>query len=140
MARVATDERARRAGRAVAWRLDIPVKGTLDNLALVEYPAAVAPLEAGQVRIGVRAAGLNFRDVLNALGMYPGNAGLLGLEGAGVVLEVASDVTDLAVGDRVFGMLSGGFGPVAVTDRRHDRPDAAQLDASRRPRRCRWST
>ncbi|WP_404656793.1 type I polyketide synthase, partial [Kitasatospora sp. GAS204A] len=117
LARVATDEALTEPAGAVAWRLDIPVKGTLDNLALVEYPAAVAPLEAGQVRIGVRAAGLNFRDVLNALGMYPGNAGLLGLEGAGVVLEVASDVTDLAVGERVFGIISGGFAPVAVADR-----------------------
>ena len=30
---------------------------------------------------------MNFRDVLNVLGMYPGEAGLLGLEGAGIVLE-----------------------------------------------------
>ncbi|MFI9273487.1 SDR family NAD(P)-dependent oxidoreductase [Kitasatospora sp. NPDC052896] len=118
LARVATDEALVPPRGAAAWRLGIPVKGTLDNLALVEHPAAVAPLEPGSVRIGVRASGLNFRDVLNALGMYPGNAGLLGLEGAGVVLEVGPGVTDLAVGDRVFGMLSGGFGPVAVVDRR----------------------
>ncbi|MDH6117463.1 acyl transferase domain-containing protein/D-arabinose 1-dehydrogenase-like Zn-dependent alcohol dehydrogenase/acyl carrier protein [Kitasatospora sp. GAS204A] len=118
LARLATDDALAEPQDAVAWRLGIPVKGALDNLALIEHPAAVAPLEPGSVRIGVRASGLNFRDVLNALGMYPGNAGLLGLEGAGVVLEVASDVTDLAVGDRVFGMMSGGFGPVAVVDRR----------------------
>ncbi|WUS37142.1 SDR family NAD(P)-dependent oxidoreductase [Kitasatospora sp. NBC_01250] len=118
LARIATDAALTPPEGAVAWRLGIPVKGALDNLALIEHPAAVAPLEPGSVRIGVRATGLNFRDVLNALGMYPGNAGLLGLEGAGVVLEVAPDVTDLAVGDRVFGMMSGGFAPVAVVDRR----------------------
>ncbi|MFF7634988.1 SDR family NAD(P)-dependent oxidoreductase [Kitasatospora sp. NPDC008050] len=118
LARIATDAALTPPEGAVAWRLGIPVKGTLDNLALIEHPAAVAPLEPGSVRIGVRATGLNFRDVLNALGMYPGNAGLLGLEGAGVVLEVAPDVTDLAVGDRVFGMMSGGFAPLAVVDRR----------------------
>ncbi|WP_371501894.1 SDR family NAD(P)-dependent oxidoreductase [Kitasatospora sp. NBC_00374] len=118
LARIAADAALIPPEGAAAWRLGIPVKGTLENLELIEFPPAVAPLEPGYLRIGVRATGLNFRDVLNALGMYPGNAGLLGLEGAGVVLEVGPDVTDLAVGDRVFGMLSGGFAPVTVTDRR----------------------
>ena len=64
----------------------------------------------------MRAAGLNFRDVLIALGMYPGEA-RVGGEGAGVVLELGPGVEDLAVGDRVAGLFSG-FGPVAVTERR----------------------
>ena len=59
------------------------------------HPDAAAPLAPGQVRVAVRAAGLNFRDVLNALGMYPGDAGPLGVEGAGVVIEVGPGVTDL---------------------------------------------
>ncbi|MCC3769076.1 type I polyketide synthase, partial [Streptomyces sp. UNOC14_S4] len=101
-----------------AWRLDILDKGTLENLTLLPAPEAAAPLEAGQVRVAVRAAGLNFRDVLNALGMYPGDAGLMGSEGAGVVLETGPGVTDLAPGDRVMGMLPGGFGPLVVADRR----------------------
>ncbi|MFJ4658842.1 type I polyketide synthase [Nocardia sp. NPDC088792] len=101
-----------------SWRLDIAGQGTLENLVLVADPAARTPLAAGEVRIAVRAAGLNFRDVLNALGMYPGDAGLLGLEGAGVVIEIGPGVTDLAVGDRVMGLLSGAFGPVTVADRR----------------------
>ncbi|WP_326954598.1 SDR family NAD(P)-dependent oxidoreductase [Amycolatopsis sp. NBC_01286] len=102
-----------------AWRLDTRAKGTLDNLVLVPSPEAVAPLAGHEVRVGVRAAGLNFRDVLNALGMYPGEAGLLGIEGAGVVLEVGADVTRLAPGDRVMGLLAGGFGPVSVSDNRY---------------------
>ncbi|MFI6449506.1 SDR family NAD(P)-dependent oxidoreductase [Kitasatospora sp. NPDC050543] len=126
LARIATDAALTPPEDAVAWRLGIPVKGTLENLELIEFPPAVAPLEPGYIRIGVRATGLNFRDVLNALGMYPGNAGLLGLEGAGVVLEVGPGVTDLAVGDRVFGMLSGGFAPVTVTDRRMVAPMPAE--------------
>ncbi|MFJ2598877.1 type I polyketide synthase [Streptomyces erythrochromogenes] len=101
-----------------AWRLDIPEKGSLDHLALLPAPQAAAPLEPGQVRIEVRAAGLNFRDVLNALGMYPGGAEFLGSEAAGLVVETAPDVTGLRVGDRVFGMVAGGFGPLAVADRR----------------------
>ncbi|MFF8563303.1 SDR family NAD(P)-dependent oxidoreductase, partial [Streptomyces albidoflavus] len=103
---------------ADAWRLDTTGKGTLDNLVLTACPEVHEPLAPGHVRVAVRAAGLNFRDVLNALGMYPGPAGMLGNEGAGVVLEVAPDVTGLAPGDRVMGMFAGSFGTVAVTDHR----------------------
>lgn len=66
----------------------------------------------------MHAAGVNFRDVLLALGMYPDNAGLLGSEGAGTVLEIGSGVIGMAPGDRVMGLFSGAFGPVAITDHR----------------------
>ncbi|MEU8686525.1 SDR family NAD(P)-dependent oxidoreductase, partial [Streptomyces sp. NPDC048611] len=119
LARVSTADALRRPDTdGDAWRLDIAEKGTLDNLLLAECPDAEAELAAGQVRIRVRAAGVNFRDVLNALGMYPGEAGALGSEGAGVVLEVGPGVTDLQPGDRVMGMFFGAFGPLAVADRR----------------------
>ena len=101
-----------------AWRLDSEGEGTLDGLVFVERTDVTAGLGANEVRVGLRAAGVNFRDVLNVLGMYPGDAGLLGLEGAGVVLEVGAGVADLAPGDRVMGMFTGAFGPVAVADRR----------------------
>ncbi|MEV4054643.1 type I polyketide synthase [Amycolatopsis sp. NPDC049688] len=97
------------------WRLTT-TGGTLDGLAL--RPAPPEPLATGQVRVAVRAAGVNFRDVLIALGMYPDPAAVLGSEAAGVVTEVAPDVTGLAVGDRVFGLFTGAFGPEAVTDAR----------------------
>ncbi|MFL6123598.1 SDR family NAD(P)-dependent oxidoreductase, partial [Actinophytocola sp.] len=100
------------------WRLDSTGKGSLANLTLAACPEVTEPLAPGHVRVAMRAAGLNFRDVLNALGMYPGEAGLLGNEGAGVVTEVAADVTTLAPGDRVMGMFAGSFGPIAVTDAR----------------------
>ncbi|MCX5443916.1 type I polyketide synthase, partial [Streptomyces nigrescens] len=119
LARVASAEALRRPDSdGDAWRLDIADKGTLENLRLAECPEVNAELGAGQVRIGVRAAGVNFRDVLNALGMYPGEAGALGSEGAGVVLEVGAGVHDLQPGDRVMGMFFGAFGPLAVADRR----------------------
>ncbi|MFJ7071083.1 SDR family NAD(P)-dependent oxidoreductase, partial [Streptomyces sp. NPDC101115] len=101
-----------------AWRLSVRDRGTLDHLALDPCPESEAPLGDGEVRIAVRAAGVNFRDVLNTLGLYPGDPGLLGLEGAGVVTEVGPGVTGMAVGDRVMGLLSGAFGPVAVADHR----------------------
>ncbi|PWW60495.1 acyl transferase domain-containing protein, partial [Actinokineospora spheciospongiae] len=98
------------------WRLEVSATGTLENLVLADSPTAVAPLAPGQVRVGVRAAGMNFRDPLIALGEYPGYD-LLGSEGAGVVLEVGPGVDDLAPGDRVMGLFDGSFGPVAVADR-----------------------
>jgi polyketide synthase 12 len=56
---------------------------------------------------------LNFRDVLIALGLYPDDVPL-GAEAAGVVLEVGAEVTAFVPGDRVFGIVMGSFGPVAV--------------------------
>ncbi len=99
------------------WHLDAPERGALDNLTLVAAPDATAPLQPGQVRVAMRATGLNFRDVLITLGMYP-TPQALGGEGAGVVLEVAADVTSVRVGERVMGLFSGCMGPVAVTDHR----------------------
>ncbi|MDL4815441.1 type I polyketide synthase [Actinomadura opuntiae] len=100
-----------------AWRVDVVGRGTLENLRAVDNPDALRPLEPGEVRIAVRAAGINFRDVVMALGMIPGER-RLGQEGAGVVTEVAADVTWPAPGDRVMGVFPGSFGPVAVTDHR----------------------
>jgi acyl transferase domain-containing protein/D-arabinose 1-dehydrogenase-like Zn-dependent alcohol dehydrogenase/acyl carrier protein len=102
---------------AESWRLAVGEGGTLDGLRLTDSPASSQELQTGQVRVAVRAAGLSFRDVLMALGMYPG-APALGSEGAGVVVEVAAGVRTLAVGDRVLGLFPDAFAPVAVTDER----------------------
>ena len=108
---------------AAAWHLDSSAKGTLENLLFVDASQLVHdPLPPGHVRIRVHATGLNFRDVLNALGMYPGDPGPLGYEGAGVVEAVAADVTDLAVGTPVFGLLRAGFASHCVVDRRYVAP------------------
>src|SRR5262249_39640521 len=74
----------------------------------------VEPLElpapgAGEVEVEVRAAGLNFRDVLDALGMYGGDAGPLGGELAGRIVALGEGVHDFAVGDEVVGLGSGCF-------------------------------
>ena len=66
----------------------------------------------------MRAAGINFRDVLTVLGMYPGDPGPLGYEGAGVVAEVGAEVQGVSPGDAVMGLLTRAFGPSVVVDRR----------------------
>ncbi|NGM15221.1 SDR family NAD(P)-dependent oxidoreductase [Verrucosispora sp. CWR15] len=103
-----------------AHRLGMSSAGTLENLTWIPGPRAQAPLTSGQVRVAVQAAGLNFRDVTIALGLVERTAfdAGLGSEGAGVVLEVADDVTGLAPGDRVLGIFPGAFAPVAVADHR----------------------
>ncbi|MFB8183499.1 SDR family NAD(P)-dependent oxidoreductase, partial [Streptomyces sp. NPDC055966] len=101
-----------------AWRLGVAHRGSLDSLRLAACPEVGAALAPNEVRISMRAAGVNFRDVLTTLGMYPGEATAIGLEGAGVITETGTDVTGLAPGDRVMGMFAGAFGPVAVADAR----------------------
>ena len=99
------------------WLLDTTEPGDLDNLAPLPYPPAARELEPHQIRLAVRASGLNFRDVLVGLGMVPGQVGM-GTEGAGVVLRTGSAVAGLRPGDRVMGVVPASLGPVAVADHR----------------------
>ena len=98
------------------WRLAPERAGALVAAAPV-HGDGDRSLTSGEVRLAVRAAGVNFRDVLIAIGVYAGPA-QMGIEAAGVVAEVGPDVSDLAVGDRVLGFVPGAFGPLAVADRR----------------------
>ena len=68
------------------------------------------------VEVAVRATGLNFRDVLNALGLYPGDPGPLGGEVAGIVTRIGADVTKFKPGDHVYGECAGGFRSYAITN------------------------
>lgn len=85
--------------------------GPPDNLKVKEVPAP--QIRAGEVRVGVRAAGVNFPDVLMVQGLYqmkPPFPFSPGLEVAGDVLEVGPGVENLKVGDRVIGIVNyGGF-------------------------------
>ncbi|MFC0069205.1 SDR family NAD(P)-dependent oxidoreductase, partial [Umezawaea endophytica] len=103
-------------GQRRSWRVEHTGRGTLESLAVTAQPEV--PPGEGEVRISVRAAGVNFRDALNALGMMPAEAaGPLGVEGSGVVVETGPGVTDLAPGDRVFGIFHA-YGTTGVVDRR----------------------
>lgn len=71
----------------------------------------IPSMKAECVRIEVHATAVNRADLMQACGLYPpppGASPILGLEAAGVVVEVADDVTSVSVGDRVAALLSGG--------------------------------
>ena len=71
------------------------------------------PLAAGEALIKVAAAGVNFIDVYHRTGLYPLSLpAVLGLEGAGVVEEVAADVSCVKPGERV-GFCAAGLGGYA---------------------------
>ena len=76
----------------------------------------------GEVTIEVRAAGLNFRDVMWAMALLPGEALLDGFAGlslgmgcAGVVTAVGAEVDGMMIGDRVMAFAPAAFSSHAVT-------------------------
>ncbi len=79
---------------------------------------ASKPLAVGQVRVAVRAAGINFPDILMAAGQYqlkPELPFTPGMEAAGDVVEVAGDVSGVTVGDKVIVKLRhGGYADEVV--------------------------
>lgn len=89
-----------------AVALEVGTRGMLETLAL--KTAARRPPLAGEIEVRVDAAGLNFRDVLNALGMYEGPGGPLGSEFVGTVVA-SGDGAGFEAGRRVMGMSAGAF-------------------------------
>ncbi|PHQ53338.1 hypothetical protein BLA24_02545 [Streptomyces cinnamoneus] len=118
LARAATSTALTLPSDTASWRLTPSADGTLEELSLGNGPDTGTPLADGEVRVAVRAAGLNFRDALIALDMYPGGDARLGSEGAGIVLETGPGVTALRPGDRVMGLLPGSFASTAIADQR----------------------
>ncbi|MEU3522238.1 SDR family NAD(P)-dependent oxidoreductase, partial [Streptomyces sp. NPDC006654] len=98
------------------WRVEVTKPGDLGSAAVVDAPETGAELAAGQVRVGLRAAGVNFHDVVGGLGMVV-DGRVLGAEGSGVVLETGPGVTGLTVGQSVMGLVPG-WGPVGIVDSR----------------------
>src|SRR5437763_371634 len=86
-------------------------RGAPDVLQMREAPDRVP--SRGELRIAVRAAGVNFADVMARLGLYPDAPPLpavVGYEVAGVVDAVGADVEGFRVGDRVLALTRfGGY-------------------------------
>lgn len=82
--------------------------GSTDVLTVEQVDAP--QLGENELRVGVRATGFNFADVMARMGHYAGFTlpYVGGCEFAGEVLEVASATSRFAVGDRVAGMTRRG--------------------------------
>jgi NADPH2:quinone reductase len=114
-----------------AWRVaELGEPATVMRLEDVEPPAP----GPRQLAVKVLAAPANFPDALMCRGLYQVRPDLPftpGVELCGEVLAVGSDVTGLAVGDRVIGagvLPYGGFGEVALMDAATTFPAPASLD------------
>ncbi|MDF5715053.1 MAG: amino acid adenylation domain-containing protein [Rhizonema sp. NSF051] len=94
--------------RTESFRLDISSRGILDNLQLV--PTNRRQPDVGEVEIRVFATGLNFIDVLDALGALPFERDSeFGVECAGEIVAIGKGVEDYRVGDAVMAIAFGSF-------------------------------
>lgn len=104
--------------------------GPAEALTVAERPDPAAG--PGQIRIRVRAAGVNRPDLVQRLGLYPpppGASDVLGLEVAGEIDQVGEGAGRWTVGDRVCALLGGGgYADYAVVDARHALPVPSGLD------------
>src|SRR5277367_2792433 len=89
--------------------VDMPSPGAPDVLVLGKGP--VPTPQAGEVLLKVAAAGVNRPDVFQRQGNYPpppGASPILGLEIAGTAVALGDGVRDLARGDAVCALVTGG--------------------------------
>ena len=93
------------------WTLAPAKDGTFDKPEIKTLPPR--SLKPREVRISVEAAGLNFKDVLCALGVI--DEDFLGRDMCGHVIDVGSEVSTVSVGERVAGLGFGAFAPETVT-------------------------
>lgn len=96
---------ARPVAASPARALVRPESGRLQDLHFENRPLAMPG--PGEIAITVAAAGLNFRDVMNTLKLYPGDAGALGGECAGYVDAIGAGVTGFELGMPVMAISSG---------------------------------
>jgi acyl transferase domain-containing protein/NADPH:quinone reductase-like Zn-dependent oxidoreductase/NAD(P)-dependent dehydrogenase (short-subunit alcohol dehydrogenase family)/ubiquinone/menaquinone biosynthesis C-methylase UbiE/acyl carrier protein len=95
------------------YHLTFSSRGSLENLKL-DSTSRRAP-GPGEVEIRVHASALNFRDVMNVMGLYPGDPGPLGAECAGKIVALGEEVSGLAVGDAVIAIAPGSLAAYATT-------------------------
>ena len=91
--------------------------GEVDSLTL-ESVSRIEP-GPGEVEIEVHAAGIQFKDVLLALGIYPDPTLPLGIECAGKVVRIGSGVTEFSVGDEVISAGPGSMRTYVTRDVRY---------------------
>ena len=90
----------------------------VEDQKLVWQEVATPEPKSNEVQIKVHATAINRADLLQRQGLYPpppGASDVMGLECAGEVIAVGSDVTNHAVGDQVCALLAGGGYSEVVT-------------------------
>jgi hypothetical protein len=112
--RVARLVRTRATAADAAEELVLVRPGSPDGLQF--RPLSRRPPGRGEVEICVAATGLNFRDVLITLGMYPDPDAPLGGECAGWISAVGEGLEDFAVGDAVMALASRSFATYVIAD------------------------
>jgi acyl transferase domain-containing protein/NADPH:quinone reductase-like Zn-dependent oxidoreductase/acyl carrier protein len=95
------------------YQLTFASRGSLENLQLDRTNRR--PPGRGEVEIRVHATALNFRDVLNVMGLYRGDPGPLGAECAGEIVAVGEGISHLAIGDQVVALAPGSFASYVTT-------------------------
>ena len=98
------------------FRLEIGQKGLIEELNI--SPKRRKPLDHNEVEIAVRYTGLNFRDVLISLNLYPDKVSEVGAECAGVITKLGAGVKRFQIGDEVIAVASGTFAKYVNTDQR----------------------
>ena len=104
------DSKVPGAGLAANQRITVTQPGNLDSLRPCEFELRTPG--AGEVKIDVVASGLNFRDVLSALGQLPMNGDSdprIGGECSGIVSAVGPGVVDIRPGDPVLALANNAF-------------------------------
>ena len=85
----------------------------------------------GQVRIQVKAAGMNYADIMQREGLYPGGPKApfgAGFEVAGIVDKVGEGVTLWSRGDAVMGFCQNGYSDYVIAPAAQTMPKPEQLD------------
>ena len=104
------------------FRYDFPTsvnKSKPENQQLISNPGNLDSLEwkpvsrkqpqPNEIEIEIKATGLNFRDVMVALDLYPDETKFLGLECAGIVTKIGKAVTNFKIGDEVIAISDNSF-------------------------------
>jgi acyl transferase domain-containing protein/Zn-dependent alcohol dehydrogenase/NADP-dependent 3-hydroxy acid dehydrogenase YdfG len=129
--------RTQTVSRGSAYALEFKNTGTLDDIAFT--PCGRGALGADDVEIEAEYVPLNYKDVLKAMGLmsdritkdtYSGSG--IGMEVAGRISHVGSNVTSLEVGDRVYALCTDGFRShvIVPSHRAFQLPDSVSLEAS----------
>lgn len=106
------------------FSLEFTSPGSIEHL-MIKPRSLPDQINDHEVQIRVTASSLNFRDVMNVLGLYPGEAGALGAECVGIVEKKGNQVNQFEIGDKVIGLLPGTLSSHVIgnADRFYKKPE-----------------